>query len=180
MSGPSALDWSPSRGRHHLHPFAPATARLRPRPHALHQPTGDAAEEQPAGPVQLAGLNAKDWHRWQAHLARAASVKGREDGLAEGRISIRASSAARRDGKPLPAMAEYAACNEDASPTQEGLRPPPQPTYGLPAFRVAELTQVPVWGVGLFMVLRSARALRRRQLGAVKPSADTDAVPVPV
>lgn len=56
----------------------------------------------------------------------------------------------------------------------------PAATYGLDAFRLAELTQVPVWGVGLFMVWRSSRALRRRHLGPVKPSVDTDAVRVPV
>ena len=36
-----------------------------------------------------------------------------------------------------------------------------------------------VLAVGLFMVWRNSRALRRRERGAVKPSADTDAVRVP-
>lgn len=52
----------------------------------------------------------------------------------------------------------------------------PAATYGLAAFRVAELTQVPVWAVGLFMVVRSARALRRRADGPAGRAEDADAV----
>jgi MFS family permease len=38
----------------------------------------------------------------------------------------------------------------------------PTNAYGLTAFRAAELIQVPLWAIGIVMVLRSASALRRR------------------